>query len=259
MKIVIDVPKMDITDLEDLHVASWECTSWQSKKMHTAIDRQRGCVPGAKAANRALRPARSARQHTAAAAPAGSTGIRPAASGAPHRRQLPRGPRASRHGAGDRAIRCGSRPAPAGSGAMAASWKWRYGGQPYPVEPLMCGHSEEPGEHRIVAGVDGSPSSREALRWAVRQAALTGSVVDAVIAWHHPSSPAVCSRRHAGRRLRASAASPAPTANAPASGSQRPKPGDAAGGGGAGCSRRRAIASGSRAGSSAARSRYSKR
>jgi nucleotide-binding universal stress UspA family protein len=43
-------------------------------------------------------------------------------------------------------------------------------------------------EHRIVVGVDGSPSSRQALRWAVRQAALTGSVVDAVIAWHDPSS-----------------------------------------------------------------------
>jgi len=37
MKLVIDVPKMDITDLEDLHVASWECISWQSKKMHTAM------------------------------------------------------------------------------------------------------------------------------------------------------------------------------------------------------------------------------
>ena len=47
--------------------------------------------------------------------------------------------------------------------------------------------NQEPGEHRIVAGVDGSPSSREALRWAVRQAALTGSVVDAVTAWHDPS------------------------------------------------------------------------
>jgi nucleotide-binding universal stress UspA family protein len=39
---------------------------------------------------------------------------------------------------------------------------------------------------RIVAGVDGSPSSREALQWAVRQARLTGSTVDAVIAWHFP-------------------------------------------------------------------------
>ena len=37
MKLVIDVPKIDITDLEDLHVASWECISWQSKKMHTAM------------------------------------------------------------------------------------------------------------------------------------------------------------------------------------------------------------------------------
>jgi len=39
---------------------------------------------------------------------------------------------------------------------------------------------------RIVVGVDGSPSSREALQWAVRQAGLTGSTVDAVIAWHYP-------------------------------------------------------------------------
>ncbi len=48
--------------------------------------------------------------------------------------------------------------------------------------------SQPPGDRRIVVGVDGSPSSREALRWAVRQAALTGSVVDAVIAWHDPAS-----------------------------------------------------------------------
>ncbi|HUY46366.1 MAG TPA: universal stress protein [Streptosporangiaceae bacterium] len=40
---------------------------------------------------------------------------------------------------------------------------------------------------RIVVGVDGSPSSREAIRWAVRQAALTGSSVDAVIAWQYPA------------------------------------------------------------------------
>ena len=39
---------------------------------------------------------------------------------------------------------------------------------------------------RIVAGVDGSPSSMSALRWAVRQAGLTGAAVDAVIAWHYP-------------------------------------------------------------------------
>jgi nucleotide-binding universal stress UspA family protein len=41
---------------------------------------------------------------------------------------------------------------------------------------------------RIVAGVDGSPSSLSALRWAVRQARLTGAAVDAVIAWHNPAS-----------------------------------------------------------------------
>ena len=40
---------------------------------------------------------------------------------------------------------------------------------------------------RIVVGVDGSESSMAALRWAVRQAKLTGSSVDAVIAWRVPS------------------------------------------------------------------------
>lgn len=42
------------------------------------------------------------------------------------------------------------------------------------------------GTPHIVAGVDGSPPSTEALRWAVRQAELTGGVVDAVIAWQYP-------------------------------------------------------------------------
>jgi len=41
---------------------------------------------------------------------------------------------------------------------------------------------------RIVAGVDGSASSVEALRWAVRQAELTGATVDAVMAWLPPAS-----------------------------------------------------------------------
>jgi nucleotide-binding universal stress UspA family protein len=41
---------------------------------------------------------------------------------------------------------------------------------------------------RIVVGVDGSPSSQEALRWAVRQAGLTGGTVDAVMAWEYPSA-----------------------------------------------------------------------
>jgi nucleotide-binding universal stress UspA family protein len=41
---------------------------------------------------------------------------------------------------------------------------------------------------RIVVGVDGSPSSVTALRWAVRQAELTGSEVLAVSAWRLPST-----------------------------------------------------------------------
>ena len=39
---------------------------------------------------------------------------------------------------------------------------------------------------RIVAGVDGSPSSITALRWAIRHAELTGATIDAVIAWEFP-------------------------------------------------------------------------
>jgi nucleotide-binding universal stress UspA family protein len=38
----------------------------------------------------------------------------------------------------------------------------------------------------IVVGVDGSPTSMHALRWAIRQGELTGAVVDAVTAWEHP-------------------------------------------------------------------------
>lgn len=43
------------------------------------------------------------------------------------------------------------------------------------------------GQERIVVGVDGSEASKAALRWAIRQAALTGSSVDAVTAWHYPT------------------------------------------------------------------------
>jgi nucleotide-binding universal stress UspA family protein len=47
--------------------------------------------------------------------------------------------------------------------------------------------AQQPGSGpRIVAGVDGSPSSLSALRWAITQARLTGASVDAVIAWHYP-------------------------------------------------------------------------
>ena len=47
----------------------------------------------------------------------------------------------------------------------------------------MTGH-----EKRIVVGIDGSESSKAALRWAIRQAKLTGAVVDAVLAWRYPST-----------------------------------------------------------------------
>ena len=40
---------------------------------------------------------------------------------------------------------------------------------------------------RIVVGVDGFESSKAALRWAIRQAKLTGAVVEAVTAWHVPA------------------------------------------------------------------------
>jgi nucleotide-binding universal stress UspA family protein len=39
----------------------------------------------------------------------------------------------------------------------------------------------------IVVGVDGSASSKAALRWAVRQARLTGAGVEAVTAWQLPT------------------------------------------------------------------------
>jgi len=45
-----------------------------------------------------------------------------------------------------------------------------------------------PDHRRIVVGVDGSPISKVALRWAVDQARLTGATVDAVIAWQIPDS-----------------------------------------------------------------------
>ncbi len=47
--------------------------------------------------------------------------------------------------------------------------------------------SQGRGDRRIVVGVDGSPSSTAGLRWAIRQAKLTGCVVEAVTAWHIPA------------------------------------------------------------------------
>jgi nucleotide-binding universal stress UspA family protein len=48
----------------------------------------------------------------------------------------------------------------------------------------MDGNSPVP---RVVAGVDGSSSSFEALRWAVRHAGLIGGTVEAVTAREQPS------------------------------------------------------------------------
>jgi nucleotide-binding universal stress UspA family protein len=46
--------------------------------------------------------------------------------------------------------------------------------------------SAAPHHGRIVVGVDGSPISKVALRWAISQARLTGATVDAVLAWQYP-------------------------------------------------------------------------
>ncbi|MFD7912342.1 universal stress protein [Streptomyces sp. NPDC059752] len=50
----------------------------------------------------------------------------------------------------------------------------------------MSEHTIEP---LIVVGVDGSDHSKEALRWAVAQAAMTGARVHAVMAWEWNRNP----------------------------------------------------------------------
>src|ERR1019366_166049 len=42
------------------------------------------------------------------------------------------------------------------------------------------------GQARIIVGIDGSEYSKEALRWAVRQAKFTGAALEAVTAWQYP-------------------------------------------------------------------------
>lgn len=46
--------------------------------------------------------------------------------------------------------------------------------------------TDVPSQYRLVVGVDGSPSSRYALQWAVRQAELTGGAITAITAWSYP-------------------------------------------------------------------------
>lgn len=43
-------------------------------------------------------------------------------------------------------------------------------------------------ERRIVVGVDGSQSSENALRWAARQALMSGATLEVVITWEYPIS-----------------------------------------------------------------------
>jgi nucleotide-binding universal stress UspA family protein len=42
--------------------------------------------------------------------------------------------------------------------------------------------------HRIVVGIDGSPSSIAALDWAVRQAELTDAALEVLMTWEWPAS-----------------------------------------------------------------------
>jgi len=71
----------------------------------------------------------------------------------------------------------------------AQSTMFGFGGPPSPVAATPAGEPDaKNGAPRIVVGVDGSPASVDALRWAARQADLTGAAVEAVISWDYPST-----------------------------------------------------------------------
>nr|WP_237525487.1 universal stress protein [Streptomyces sp. SID4985] len=57
-------------------------------------------------------------------------------------------------------------------------------GVPDDSEDSVAVHPDQ--KPRIVVGVDGSESSKRALRWALRQAETTGSTLEAVTAWEFP-------------------------------------------------------------------------
>ena len=63
--------------------------------------------------------------------------------------------------------------------------------------PVVVVHAEPEGtptpapDDRIVVGIDGSPGSRQALRWALWEARSMSSSVEAVFAWHYPRAYAV--------------------------------------------------------------------
>ena len=48
--------------------------------------------------------------------------------------------------------------------------------------------SQPNSSHRIVVGLDGSPSSVEAAEWAARQAELTGADLEVLMTWEWPAS-----------------------------------------------------------------------
>ncbi len=43
-------------------------------------------------------------------------------------------------------------------------------------------------EPLVVVGVDGSPESAQALKWAAAYAAATGATIRAVLSWHYPAA-----------------------------------------------------------------------
>lgn len=54
--------------------------------------------------------------------------------------------------------------------------------------PVVVAHEHRTSAGRIAVGVDGSPESEQALRWAARQARLAGAELHAVIAWQVPAA-----------------------------------------------------------------------
>ncbi len=44
------------------------------------------------------------------------------------------------------------------------------------------------GSHRVVVGIDGSPSSVAALEWAAHQAELTGATLEVIATWDWPAA-----------------------------------------------------------------------
>jgi nucleotide-binding universal stress UspA family protein len=50
------------------------------------------------------------------------------------------------------------------------------------------GPAKQEAAARVVAGIDGSASSLEALAWAARQAEMTGTTLEVIIAWDWPNT-----------------------------------------------------------------------